>query len=247
MDSVHISYAHGRFGLYAVERLGITDPRKITQFERISRPHIKIAFDRVEVGIQKRRLVEGASEESKQWKTGHPLVFPNYVRIGQPGYAEFQIRVPIDDTHTWHLGYHVHFPGPEVDVPKQDPVPSFEIPIQELPDFILGQDLVVWAAQGEIVDRSVERLAETDKGLVMFRAMLKEQIKIVQDGGDPINTFRDPAKNECINLEMENYGGANRYQKGGVRYGNQGTFSPVLDQLDELMTKGAEAAKRAGR
>jgi len=35
--------------------------------------------------------------------------------------------------------------------------------------------------------------------------------------------------------------------KGGVRYGNQGTFSPVLDQLDELMTKGAEASKRAGR
>ena len=247
VDTVHTSYAHGRFGLYAVERLGITDPRKINQFQRISRPHKKIAFDRVEVGIQKRRLVEGESEDTQQWKTGHPLVFPNYVRIGQPGYSEFQIRIPIDDTHTWHLGYHVHLPGPEVDVPPQDPVPSFEVPIKDLPDFIVGQDMVVWQAQGDIVDRSKERLAETDKGLVMFRKMLQEQIKIVQEGGDPINTIRDPAQNERIDLEMEDYGGTRKYQKGGVFYGNQGTFSPVLEQLDELMTKGAEGLKRAGR
>ncbi len=191
--------------------------------------------------------MEGQSEESESWTTGHPLVFPNYVRIGQLGYAEFQIRVSMEDTHTWHLGYHVHFPGPEVDVPRQDPVPSFEIPIQELPDFILGQDLVVWAAQGDIVDRSNERLAEIDKGLVMFRQMLKEQIDIVQAGGDPINTFRDPEKNQCINPSMEDYNSIRNYQKGGVRYGNQGTFSPVLDQLDELMTKEAEAARRTGR
>ncbi len=46
---------------------------------------------------------------------------------------------------------------------------------------------------------------------------------------------------------MEDYDGVSKYQKGGVRYGNQGTHSPVLDQLDELMTKGAEAAKRDGR
>jgi len=35
------------------------------------------------------------------------------------------------------------------------------------------------------------------------------------------------------------------YEKGGVRYMNQGTYSTVLDQLDDLMTKGAEAALRA--
>ncbi len=46
---------------------------------------------------------------------------------------------------------------------------------------------------------------------------------------------------------MEDYGGVKKYQKGNVFYGNQGTFSPVLDQLDALLIKGAEAAKRAGR
>ena len=75
----------------------------------------------------------------------------------------------------------VFFPGPDVDVPKQDPVPAYEVPIQDLPDFVLGQDLLCWVAQGEILDRSKERLGESDRGLVMFRNMLKEQIKLVQD------------------------------------------------------------------
>jgi 5,5'-dehydrodivanillate O-demethylase oxygenase subunit len=245
VDTVHTSYAHGLFGLYAIERRGITDPRKIKSFQRISRPHKEIAFDYVPFGIQKRRLVVGDSEDNERWRIGHPMIFPNYVRIGQPGYAEFQIRVPMDDTHTWHLGYQVFFPGPDVDVPKQDPVPAYEVPIQDLPDFVLGQDLLCWVAQGEILDRSKERLGESDRGLVMFRNMLKEQIKIVQEGGDPMNTFRDPAKNERIDVSMEDRGGVDAYEKGGVRYMNQGTYSTVLDQLDDLMTKGAEAARRA--
>jgi hypothetical protein len=44
---------------------------------------------------------------------------------------------------------------------------------------------------------------------------------------------------------MEDRGGLDAYEKGGVRYMNQGTYSPVLDQLDDLMIKGAEAARRA--
>jgi len=246
VDSVHTSYCHGRLGKYVLERLGITEPSRSTVYQRMSARQT-IAFERVEVGIQKYRRREGQPENVESWRHGHPLVFPNYVHIGGPARREFQIRVPMDDTHTWHLGYHVYFPGPHVDIPKQDPVPSFEIPIQELPDFILGQDMLCWVAQGEITDRSKERLAETDKGLVMFRQMLQEQIKVVRDGGDPINTFRDPAQNQCIDLAMEDYGGVRNYQKGGVRYSNLGPYSPVLDQLDELMIKGAEAAKRAGR
>jgi 5,5'-dehydrodivanillate O-demethylase oxygenase subunit len=88
-------------------------------------------------------------------------------------------------------------------------------------------------------------LGESDRGLVMFRNMLKEQIKIVQEDGDPMNTFRDPAKNERIDVTMEDRGGPDTYEKGGVRYMNQGTYPTVLDQVDDLMTKGAEAARRA--
>jgi hypothetical protein len=60
-----------------------------------------------------------------------------------------------------------------------------------------------------------------------------------------MNTFRDPTKNERIDVSMEDHGGVSDYEKGGVRYMNQGTYSPVLDQLDDLMTKGAQAARGA--
>jgi 5,5'-dehydrodivanillate O-demethylase len=240
---VHVEWGHGRFGRYAVERRGITDPQTIQRFQAVSRKHVKIDFKRNEYGIQKYRLMEGETEDAEGWRVGHPMIFPNFVRIGQLGYSEFQIRVPIDDTHTWHLAYHVYFPGSGVEVPKQDPVPAFEVPIEDLPDFILGQDFVCWVAQGETMDRSQELLGKSDVGLVMFRKMLMEQIKIVQEGGDPINTFRDPAKNQYIDLALEHYGDLTNYRKGAVRYMNLGASSPVLDELDALMVKGAEAAQ----
>ena len=36
--------------------------------------------------------------------------------------------------------------------------------------------------------------------------MLHEQIKIVEDGGDPINVFRDPAQNAALELPNEEKG-----------------------------------------
>jgi 5,5'-dehydrodivanillate O-demethylase len=243
VDTVHVEWGHGRFGHYALERKGITDPRSHARFDSIGRRHVKFDFKRTEYGIQKLRLREGESEDAEGWRIGHPLVFPNYVRVGQIGYSEFQIRVPIDDTHTWHLAYQVYFPGP-IEVPEQDPVPVFPVPIEALPDFVVGQDLMCWANQGEIVDRTQENLGATDRGLVMFRRMLMEQIKIVQQGGDPINTFRDPKTNQFISLDMEKRAGMANYRKGAVRYMNLGEISPVVHELDELMTRGAEAARQ---
>ncbi len=54
-----------------------------------------------------------------------------------------------------------------------------------------------WEAQvgqGEISWHSEETLASSDKGVVMLRRFMKEQIKIVQDGGDPLGVYFDSAK-----------------------------------------------------
>ena len=245
VDTVHTEWAHGRFGLWACEKLGVEDPAQWARFRRFTRHHLKIGFDPFDKGIIKRRMTEGGDEQSPSWAIGHPLVFPNYVYIGQAGKDEFQIRVPMDDTHTWHLAYHVYNPG--VPVPPQDPVPSFKVPLRDLPDFVLGQDMLMWTAQGELVDRSVEKLAETDRGLIMFRKMLEEQMRIVEDGGDPMNAFRDPAENGVIELELEDYGDISGYRPGAAHYQNYGDFSPWNDELDALMIEGAKAAReRAG-
>ncbi len=244
VDTVHTEYMHGAFGVYTMEVLGIDDPAVVSRFQRfVDRHHVKIDFKPVKHGIQKYRLTVGQDETAGSWTAGHPMVFPNYVLIGQPGYKEFQIRVPVDDTTTYHLSYHVYFPGPGVEIPEQTTVPSFEVPIRPYPDYVLGQDIVAWPAQGPIMDRSVEKLAETDRGLIMFRKQLEDNIRLVEAGQDPMNVFRDPAENQCIDLEMEDYGPLLNYTSGYLQHNNAGPFNTAIDVLDGFLAKTAAANK----
>ena len=242
-DSVHLEWDHGYWGLHAMERYGITDERRWETFRRAKRHHVKLAFEPYEYGILKYRLQEGEDEATAQgWNHGHPLIFPNVVHVGALiGEQEFQIRVPLDDVTTWHVVYHVYEPGPDVVVPEQDPVPAFEVPLVDLPEWFLQQDLAVWEAQGPITDRTVEKLTETDKGLILLRRMLEEQIQVVEDGGDPINVFRQP--HDSIGITIENFGDMSEYVPGSAYYGNTGTISgDVIKQVDELLTQARDAA-----
>ena len=242
VDTVHTEHVHGRWGGYVLDRLGITDERRWQDNGRIRRHHVDFRFEPFEYGIMKYRLLEGEDPATSQgWSHGHPMVFPNVVHIGRKGEQEFQIRVPLDDETTWHLVYHVYDPGPDVAVPVQDPVPVFDVPVSELPEYILQQDFAVWEAQGPIANRSVEKLGESDRGLIMMRRMFEEQMRIVEDGGDPINVFREP--HESLPLEIEGYGDLSDYRPGDAIYGNTGTLSgDVIRQVDALMTKAREAA-----
>src|SRR5207244_2750302 len=120
-------------------------------------------------GIVKRRLVAGANEDSDEWKYGHLLVFPDKVRLGSYANSDsYQIRIPMDDEHTLHMCYDM-FPAPEgVELPRQEVIPVFKSPMRDAEgnpavDYVLGQDMVAWYGQGTLVDRSEERLAETDR------------------------------------------------------------------------------------
>ena len=227
VDTVHLEWDHGRWGIHMLERLRVTDPRRWDGFERARRHHVKTHFEPFKYGILKYRLQEGEDEATAQgWNHGHPMVFPHIVHIGRMAEQEFQIRVPLDDETTWHIVYHIYEPGPDVEVPEQNPVPVFEVPVMEMPQYILEQDLIVWEAQGAVMDRNQEKLAETDKGLIMMRKMLEQQIDIVRDGGEPMNVFREPHKS--IDLEIEDYGDLSRYEPGDALYGNTGTLSGAL-------------------
>ena len=239
VDTVHVEWMHGAFGQYALERKGITDEAAFNQTRNFLRHHVKIGFERNAFGIQKYRLRDGEDEATAaSWLEGHPLVFPNYVLIGGPGREELQMRVPIDDTTTWHLAYQIYHPADGVSLPPQGEIETFDVPMEDYPEYVLGQDVLAWPAQGPITDRTVEKLAETDRGLIMFRKMLEEQIQVVEDGGDPINTFRHPAANVCIELPMEHYPALNAYRVGTARFG-RGPNNPVERYMDLLMGAGA--------
>jgi hypothetical protein len=55
-------------------------------------------------------------------------------------------------------------------------------------------DYEAQVGQGKISLHSEEHLATSDRGIVMQRRFLEQQIKLVQEGGDPAGVVFDPAK-----------------------------------------------------
>jgi len=154
------------------------------------------SFDFIEVpyGIMNRRVFKDGRVDE------HPLIFPNVLRVG----SATQIRVPVDDTHT--QVFIVHFDAtPDGSIPPDsgDPpctyIEPYKTPVDALHpvarfqmEETQAQDHMAWETQGPIVDRTIERLATTDRGVVMLRAMYLREIERMQRGEDPKGVQRDP-------------------------------------------------------
>jgi 5,5'-dehydrodivanillate O-demethylase oxygenase subunit len=193
MDPIHFEWLHAVYGNYVNKRTG--KPPAMTP-----RKHEQIAFDVFEYGIYKRRLLEGADPEtSEDWLTGHPVIFPYMLAVGDHQRPTLQIRVPVDDTHTLHYWYRTETRA--ADAPPQTTIPISDVPYVHkngrlVVETINGQDMMAWVTQGEISERSTERLGTSDTGVILFRNLLDEQIGKVERGEDPIGVIRDPASND---------------------------------------------------
>ena len=193
MDPIHFEWLHAVYGNYVRKRRG--KPTSMTP-----RRHQQIAFDLFEYGIYKRRLLEGEDPEtSDDWTIGHPVIFPCMLAVGAESRPTFQIRVPVDDTHTLHYWYQTQVRQPGA--PPQETIPIWEEPyVHEdgrlVVETVNGQDMMAWVTQGEISDRTTERLGTSDKGIILYRNLLLEQIEKVERGEDPMGVIRDPARNE---------------------------------------------------
>ena len=203
LDPVHFEWLHRYWGSWIMSRTGSPEQRETWNRQTLprGRHQLKVGFERFKYGIIKRRLMEGETEEDEWWRIGHPILFPNTLRVGEAhpteaGYVHaFQFRVPIDDTHTLHIVQRNFVPRVGQTYPRQDVIPWEERPTfdehgKPRNDWVVAQDQTAWIAQGAISDRSTEALGVTDVGIIMFRRMIEEQIQIVQDGGDPINVHR---------------------------------------------------------
>jgi 5,5'-dehydrodivanillate O-demethylase len=194
MDPVHLEYLHGMYTNYTLKRQGKPPAAKV-------RHHQKIRFQVFDFGISKQRLLEGDSEDSDDWQVGHPILFPNILAVGDRRVPEFQIRVPMDDTHTYVIWYWTR-PRSE-DAPLQSP---HAIRVSENPyrhhngrlvvETINGQDMMAWVTQGPISERTTERLGTSDQGVILYRNMLEDNMRKVERGEDPKAVVRDPARNE---------------------------------------------------
>jgi 5,5'-dehydrodivanillate O-demethylase oxygenase subunit len=192
LDPIHLEFLHGTYMNYAQQRLG----RSVTVDVK---HHLKIDFEVFEYGILKKRLLVGQNEDVDDWRVGHPILFPNVLAVGdEGGTPEFQIRVPVNDTETLHFWYVTDHR--KDGAPPQTTIPVYEYPYSDqngriMVETIRGQDMMVWLGQGPIADRTVERLGTTDKGIILYRKLLNEQIDKVERGEDPMAVVRDPVKN----------------------------------------------------
>lgn len=147
-------------------------------------------------GVMKRRTyMNGMVDE-------HSFIWPTYLTTSW-------LRTPIDDTHTMVFilggGYRVRENAnlietedaiveylPSLKDPADATYPAARFDFYAPFGQIAAQDHVMWETQGAIADRTNERLATSDRGIVLLRELLRENILRVMEGLDPAGVIRDP-------------------------------------------------------
>jgi 5,5'-dehydrodivanillate O-demethylase len=235
VDPTHVEWLHGHHlaGVRAQQQQAI--PTHYTRHQT------RIGFDLFPFGIIKRRVMEGGSEADDDWNTGHPLIFPCTLRVGTQGQHRFQIRVPVDDTHTLHFWYSCYQPAPDKKAPPQAEVPLYEVPWQDaegefIVDFVDGGDIMVWVTQGQIAERTRELLVASDQGIVMLRKLLLDQAAVVQAGRDPMGVIRDPQQNRLIAFSQEKskFGAGKAFLREAIEMSHV-RYSPLKQQIIDLL------------
>jgi len=226
LDTTHTEHLHGYAGRYFAQLMNGEEPDFRRGNGGTSGGHQKIGFDAFKHGIVKRRVVQGQDENHPQWRLGHPILFPNILWVG----STMQFRVPADDNHTLHISLYTWRAAPGSEAPKQEVIPSRVVKLFDdqggfnALDITFNQDYMCWITQGEIAHRELEKLGEGDKGIILFRKMLLDQMAIMRDGAEPtINIFRDPEENTGLEYpvipnEAGEWVGATRGDFGGWEY-----------------------------
>ena len=185
VDTAHLHILHQEL---------VTDGFKVESTTRGTIDNLtKFEVEEFDHGLLKRRVFKDGKLEE------HPLLFPTVLRQAN----RTQIRVPIDDTHTWIVYVHFVSDSAEPRANKDDVPVSYRKPYKSPPGVLHpfakfrlnevdAQDFMAWETQGPILDRTRERLAGSDRGVVMYREMLRREIQKVERGLDPMNVFRDP-------------------------------------------------------
>jgi 5,5'-dehydrodivanillate O-demethylase oxygenase subunit len=231
VDPYHVEALHGNYFAFIAEWKGFEMP------SAFKNKHVKVGFDPFDHGIIKRRQLVGQTEEDDDWAIGHPLVMPHTMYVGGNGIYQMQIRVPVDDTHTWAMFYSVH--APEGAEPREQMYPvDYEYQWIDdkgnyIVDYIEGQDVMAWVSQGPVADRTIENITKSDVGVIAVRRMFRECLEAVKEGRDPIGVIR--YDHDVIDLPLERY----KFGRGAefaTQWIDRGSmkFSPQADDLKKL-------------
>ena len=169
------------------------------------RPLEEYGFQPFEFGLIKTWRYAAGGQLGPENAGGNPLILPNALRQQSGPWHNMHWRVPIDDTRTniIVLNFRRNADGHPEEQPEFPPV---EFTPEVLPNgeyamnSFFGQDKMAWETQGAVFDRTREHLGASDRGIALVRKMLLEQIRVVQEGGDPMGLIRDPERNRVVEL-----------------------------------------------
>jgi 5,5'-dehydrodivanillate O-demethylase len=229
IDPVHFEWLHSNWSVVLKGREGPYSPT-----------HLKVGFDEFEWGFIYRRVRSDTTEDDELWTVGRTCLWPNCLYTGD----HFEWRVPIDDENTLSVGWFLdRVPG---DRPfEQERIPYWYSPIKDektgrwITSHVMNQDFVAWVGQGKTSDRWNEHLGESDRGIIMIRRRLLDDIKLVADGGEPKATIRDEEANQ--RLWLPRFGGGpaparpGRANGAGPRADGPRPFAFLAGQPQEIV------------
>ncbi|MCH7654583.1 MAG: Rieske 2Fe-2S domain-containing protein [Chloroflexi bacterium] len=211
MDPAHLQILHQEF--VGGDRKPVSTTRGYTDDVE------SFEFSLTDYGLMKKRTYKNGVVDE------HPVCFPSILRQG----PSTQFRTPIDDEHTLH--FHVNFRLTE---DGSSPDDAFDPPVEYMDAYkepadrlypntrftlhaVIPQDHMAWETQGPVANRPGEHLSYSDRGVVLLRRVMKEQIERVAQGLDPLGVQRDP-DHEMINTNIDE----DFWQRGGRGSVNEG-------------------------
>lgn len=194
IDPIHFEWLHENWPA-AMKGQAAVDGRR----------HLRVAFDEFEYGLTYRRLREGMKESDEMWTIGRVCLWPNAFYLGD----HIEWRVPIDDENTLSISwFHTRVPL-ESEPYVQARIPTWHSPIRDaegqwITSHVINQDMVGWAGQGRVADRTREHLSLGDKGIAMLRRRLLRDLTACEQGNDPSGLIRDPEQAKFVQLPNAN-------------------------------------------
>ncbi len=269
-DPTHSAYLHGHYFKYILEKNGKFDERAADGQAHTLYGRIKLEkgieslwVNPTSHGMEKGVNYSQALGAERDYRSRHStVIFPFFTQTGGPGQVrqEFQIRVPIDDTNTYHINYGCYIAPDQVAAPQQDVIPWYEVPLfdekgKPLLDFVLAQDAHAWISQGPVTDRTREHLGRTDVPIIFMRQQFEEQMRLVEDGGEPMNVFRDDKampnlihggkwdeKDSSVTGVTSGLSSFRSAYHKGYAVDDADRYGPMMPQIAEMMRQAEELA-----
>jgi 5,5'-dehydrodivanillate O-demethylase len=104
--------------------------------------------------------------------------------------------------------------------------------------------MMAWVTQGPIADRTRENLGSSDKGVAMYRRVLRREIKKMEQGQDPMGVVRDPLRNQRIDLPNERKKHHNSDGFASFMLRTHAKYSPIAPEVARIFDSQPQAQPR---